>query len=47
MHFQIHADIARQTQEQISRRTRATRPTPADTRGRRTRTRPRRLPFAG
>jgi hypothetical protein len=41
MHVELHAAIVRQQQEQITRRTRATRPSPADTGERRTRTRPR------
>jgi hypothetical protein len=42
MHVEIHAALARQQQEQITRRTRATRPSPDDVGERRTRIRPRR-----
>lgn len=45
MNVEVHAAIVRQQQEQITRRTRATRPTPGDTGGRRTRARPRRFRF--
>lgn len=46
MHVEIHAAIVRQQQEQITRRTRATRPSPDDLGERRTRTRPRRRLFS-
>ncbi len=47
MNFQIHAALARQAQEQIARRTRATRPLPGDARGRRARVRLRPTRFYG
>ena len=37
MHIEIHAALARQSQQEVSRRTRSTRPGPTDVRGRRTR----------
>ena len=37
MHIEIHAALARQSQEQVARRTRATRPAPSDVHGRRSR----------